>query len=445
MLALTILGAILYDLGLPTTSEEDSTGLQWKAQIGGGHPLSQAEGAAVPLSSSPGASSVTRLLLRPHFLVSNTINPGNTSTVCGNTTAPVNPWVIGSVVIPQALVVDLGSVGCPVNPWVLFGGSAAGVSVVSGSWLTFKNPSTASTARLQSLTMAPGSYLEADAASVIVNPFGVSTFTLAQTQGACPIGLLPPTPTVISVVSNCPATSSCSLAATTTTTGGCLLTLNVAGPYSSVSTLIGNIVMNQDCATFTQAQFIAQVSAATGVPAAAIQILTWQCSSITATFQVLGNSVAAANAGVTSIINSANFGSLKNTLGVVSAGFGSPTTTTTTTTTSYYYPPTTTTFVVPSSSNPALFALLALLAIPLLALLGLLAWCCMKKKHETVAPPPPPPPAPKPVPPPPQPYIPPPPPPTPYVSPTYYVQPEYYETYETIEEVTYQEPELVAY
>ena len=95
---------------------------------------------------------------------------GNTFTVCDNTIAPQNPWVIGNFTANQALIIRLGD-NCPPAPTLLAFNSTtnasvtAGIIVQGGSWLSFQNimytNGIPAGARTGPLVMLPNSVLEA--------------------------------------------------------------------------------------------------------------------------------------------------------------------------------------------------------------------------------------------------------------------------------------------
>lgn len=98
------------------------------------------------------------------------IAAGNTFTVCDNTIAPQNPWVIGNFTANQALIIRLGD-NCPPAPTLLAFNSTtnasvtAGIIVQGGSWLSFQNimytNGIPAGARTGPLVMLPNSVLEA--------------------------------------------------------------------------------------------------------------------------------------------------------------------------------------------------------------------------------------------------------------------------------------------
>ena len=116
------------------------------------------------------------------------ITAANTFTVCGNTAAPTNPWVIGNGT-NQALIIQLGG-GCIVNPAIQTANSTsnvtlAAISVASGSWLSFQNiqsQATTTGAASGTLTMASGSTLETALASIIAKPTRTCTQMLSHSE-----------------------------------------------------------------------------------------------------------------------------------------------------------------------------------------------------------------------------------------------------------------------
>ena len=84
------------------------------------------------------------------------------------------------------------------------------------------------------------------------------------------------------------------------------------------------IISTQDCGTFSTTMFKSAVVTSTGVSAASINIISWQCGSITVTFTILGsNSALIASAVASILVAAAPGGTLYAALGgiiIVSAG-----------------------------------------------------------------------------------------------------------------------------
>jgi hypothetical protein len=330
------------------------------------------------------------------------ITSANTFTVCGNTAAPTNPWLIGNGT-NQALIIQLGG-GCIANPAIQITNSStnatslAGINVQSGSWLSFQNiqsQGTSAGATSWQLTMASGSTLETVLASGLpANPLTNLVYPLLLAAGACPsfIGVTIPAttncpfdPTITTGVYGC-AVSYASFVSSGVTY--CALLLTVSGALTQSSAPI-TFTFGKDCSTYTVANFKSAVQTATGVSAVAINVVAWQCGSITVTFTVLGSNPALIAAAVASILAaSAPGGALYSLLGGITIS-GSVTVTITPGTVNglgyypvaycRYYPcPSTQTFD-PSSRNPGLFALLTLLVIPVAIFVGLLIYACLPR------------------------------------------------------------------
>eukprot|EP00992_Anisonema_acinus_P001024 TRINITY_DN10361_c0_g1_i2.p1 TRINITY_DN10361_c0_g1~~TRINITY_DN10361_c0_g1_i2.p1 ORF type:complete len:195 (+),score=49.01 TRINITY_DN10361_c0_g1_i2:33-587(+) len=58
---------------------------------------------------------------------------------------------------------------------------------------------------------------------------------------------------------------------------------------------IQSVTINKDCATYTQAMFIADVAGAAGVSTSQVTVVTWQCGSIFVTYKCKGNTKEQAN------------------------------------------------------------------------------------------------------------------------------------------------------
>lgn len=386
--------------------------------------------------TSPAASSSLASLSRDHFrnspvalLFSSTLltssssrfgtavsgNVTDTFTVCvGNSFAPSSPWVIGENGKTQALVVSQ-SAECSLTPRILFNGSNAAVTVKSFSWLSFQDiQNLNSFVTTGPVTAEPGSNVEFYLSkSLVADPKSRVIYTVIKADGACPN-----LNGVNANVYNCPVDATLStvgsyacLATAVGVGSQCAVSVEVVGPLTSSAGQYIQMIMNKDCATFTQTQFAQTIQAATGVPAQAIWVVVWTCGSIATTFTVLGNP-ALATAALNQIFTSASSGALSSALGVTSVSVSatptpptpptpnpynssypynynnsypynytnrSTTTTTTTSTTSpkmLYFP-------TASSSNPALWALMTLLLIPIGIAIGLILWCCMKKKDDS--------------------------------------------------------------
>jgi hypothetical protein len=332
------------------------------------------------------------------------ISTANQFTVCGNTQAPSNPWLIGNGT-NQALIIQLGG-GCIANPAILStntttnSSTLAGLNIQSGSWLSILNvqsQTTGSGATSGLLQMASGSILETGlAAGLASNPQSTLVYPLLLAKGPCPTfqGV------TIASVTNCPSdptlakvgTYACAVSYATVTLSGsayCALLLTVTGALSQSSAPI-TMTFNKDCSTFTVAMFKAAITAATGIPAEAINVLVWQCGSITVTFTILGGNSALIAAAVASLLAaSAPGGALYNSLGGITIGTNGGVTVSTTTAADNrgyypvpycrYYPCPSTIPFNPSSSNPGLFALLTLLVIPVFIFVGLLIYACLPR------------------------------------------------------------------
>ena len=143
--------------------------------LGGDSSVKPEAASNVELSFEAKRPSSTALTASSRFDAMVTgIATANTFTVCGNTVAPANPWVIGNGT-NQALVIQLGG-GCNPNPAITNFNAATNVSVVngitvnSGSWLSFQNiqysNGNSAGAISVALSMASGSYLETNLSSI---------------------------------------------------------------------------------------------------------------------------------------------------------------------------------------------------------------------------------------------------------------------------------------
>eukprot|EP00906_Rhabdomonas_costata_P023129 RCo033284 len=348
----------------------------------------EAEGGAVELPGSfrgpldfipVTATDGLQAGLVPSLTVDSAITSTNTFTVCGNTTAPANPWVVGTATQAQALVVVLGGSGsCGLTPAILRPSSTstnssstttnstnstnssanssnssntsttptatpaalAGISVLSGSWLSIQGVQPGASAQADTLLMASGAVLELTLSqSVTPIPNTTTTLLALRASGSCPSS------TGISLkISNCPndtslaslGTYSCTAGLSALVSGGlpvCHVSLNIIGPLTVEAGQYLTLTMGKDCGTFSQDMFRSIVAANTGVPQAAILVQSgsWACGSVQVSMTVLASTQALAMDALTMVYQSAVNGTLNAALAVITATLGSPTTTTTTT------------------------------------------------------------------------------------------------------------------
>ena len=93
----------------------------------------------------------------------------------------------------------------------------------------------------------------------------------------------------------------------------------------------------QDCSTYTVAQFKVDIQTTTGVSSTAVNVIAWQCGSITVTFTILGSNSALIAAAVAAILAaSAPGGALYNALGGITFA-GSATIPTTVNSSGHYH------------------------------------------------------------------------------------------------------------
>eukprot|EP00906_Rhabdomonas_costata_P010767 RCo015140 len=293
LLTVGVLAFVAHDLCTPSSSSPGPTSRETV--------LSFEEVSDRPAERKPSSRSSPRAAVQ-------VTNVNSSFIVCGDTVAPTNPWAIGNSTVNQALVVQLGG-GCLSNPAILQFNSSTNVSLVndiavaSGSWLSFQSVTTSNGgsagATCGGLSMAPGSFLETVfSASLKPVPSISVVYPLLLASGACPsftgVNVLPP--------SNCPTDSTltmvgsyaCVVSSTLVSIGGspfCNLFVTIVGALSMSSSQV-TIQFSKDCSTFTPAMFKGAVFTATGVPVAAINILTWACGSIATTFTVLGSDPA---------------------------------------------------------------------------------------------------------------------------------------------------------